>query len=82
MIIVIIIIMSNTNKRVISQLIYLAGESKLNRKHAAAICRGRKIIYKSVNTNRTKFNRHYSICGHSEMHCIHAFAKQRRRQCV
>lgn len=24
--------MSNTNKRVISQLIYLAGESKLNRK--------------------------------------------------
>ncbi len=74
--------MTNTQLNIVSKLIAFASESKLNRKHAAAICQGRKIIFKSVNTNRTKFNRHYSICGHSEMHCIHAFAKQRRRQCV
>lgn len=35
--------MSNTNKRIISQLIYLADESKLNIKHAMAICQGRKL---------------------------------------
>jgi tRNA(Arg) A34 adenosine deaminase TadA len=74
--------MTNTQLNIVSKLISLAETSKLNRKHAAAICQGRKIIYKAVNTNRSKFNRHYSVCGHSEMHCIHAFAKQRRRQYV
>ncbi len=74
--------MSNTHRRVISQLMELANTSKLNRKHASAICQGRKLLFTSVNTSRTKFNKHYTVCGHSEMNCMHAFAKMKRRQCV
>ena len=74
--------MSLSQRNIVSKLIMLAKKSKLNRKHAAAICQGSKIIYQNVNNNRTNFGRHYSICGHSEMNCMHAFAKMRRRQCV
>ena len=70
-------IMSTTQNKIISKLIELAKTSTLNRKHAAAICCGRKIIHSSVNSPRTKFNRHISVCGHSEVNCIHAFVNRR-----
>lgn len=71
--------MSKTQNKIISKLIELAKTSTLNRKHASAICCGRKIINSSVNSPRTKFNKHISVCGHSEANCIHAFVNQRRQ---
>ena len=78
---ILVLKMSNTQLGIVSKLMVLAESSKLNRKHAAAICHGRKILYSAVNTSRSKYNNYYTVCGHSEMNCIHAFANQ-RRHCV
>ena len=68
--------MSNKELNIISKLMFIAKKSKLNRKHASAICCGKKVLYTSVNTSRTKYNKYYTVCGHSEVNCIHHFVKK------
>jgi hypothetical protein len=62
--------MSISKTKIINKLLNIAQSSKLNQKHAAAICCGSKILCSSVNTNRTKFGKNIYPCGHSEANCI------------
>ena len=65
--------MSTTQLKIINRLLLLAEKSKGGRnwqQHAAAICRGKKIICTSINNNRTKFGKQIFCCGHSEANVI------------
>ena len=63
--------MSLRDLKILKRLHNLAANSNLNRKMAAAICHGNKIIVSSFNDNRTKFGKDIYCCGHSEANCIH-----------
>jgi len=64
--------MSITQQRIISQLLFAAGQSNMRcSKHAAAVCAGGKILSMNVNTDRSKYGNEIRCSGHSEIACIH-----------
>jgi hypothetical protein len=73
--------MSSSQLKIINRLLLLAEKStggKNWQKHAAAICRGKKIVCESINNDRTKFGRNIYCCGHSEANCIMQYMNQNR----
>lgn len=79
--------MSIKQNKIISRLLALAMNSKLNQQHAAAICCGGKVINSTVNNHRSKYGAEIRCSGHSEVACIHqlfpeAFRRKGKRWCV
>ena len=65
--------MSKTQRKIISHLMGLAGQSKGGKNwqmHAAGICSGNKLICSSINNSRSKFGKNIYCCGHSEANCV------------
>ena len=63
--------MSNTQNRIISQLLALASTSSQATRVAAAICRGSKILSMDTNTHRNKYGSHIRCAGPPEVAAIH-----------
>ena len=63
--------MSNTQNRIISQLLALASTSPQATRVAAGICRGNKILAMNHNTHRNKYGSHIRCAGHAEVAAIH-----------
>ena len=79
--------MSQTQQRIISLLHNAASKSKQHRKHASAICAGRKILNININSHRNKFGCDIRCSAHSEIACLYdlfpyAFKHKVKKQCV
>ena len=79
--------MSTSQLKIIHRLLAAATNSTQNKKLAAAVCAGKKILSLNINTDRNKYGDQILCSGHAETAALYklfpsAFKRKKKGSCV